>query len=145
MRLHNKEFLLSVHMQNVLKAQLTDVLIAYCYEFRSQSFELTSESSWTINKLSYTLSCFVDLDDVKQSLLCSVRRQLVFPIYRNYEFARQVVRDAILILGFGRRFIVKVLLEIKVLFEKNEPYYLLNTLYIDDFIIWVQNLKEESV
>jgi len=39
--------------------------------------------------------------------------------------------------------ILKVLIKIKALFEKNEPRYLLNILYIDDFCIFLQNVKEE--
>ena len=33
----------------------------------------------------------------------------------------------------------------KVLFERSEPRHFLNMLYIDDFVIWVQNLKDQDI
>ena len=41
--------------------------------------------------------------------------------------------------------ILKILLKIKVLFDKSEPRYLLNILFIDDYCIFIQNIKEDSL
>ena len=53
------------------------------------------------------------------------------------------MKDVKLIFGMGQVMILKILLKIKTLFEKNEPRYLLNILYIDDFCVFVQNVKKD--
>jgi protein SHQ1 len=143
MRIHNKEYLVNTYEKNILLNQLTDILVAYCYELRTQDYEFHSESAWTINKISYTLSCFAQIESLKESLVCSVRRVLIFPFYRHWTLVEKTVGDLVGVLKLGRKFIVKALLEIKVLFERSEPRNLLNVLFIDDFIVWVQQLKEE--
>ena len=55
----------------------------------------------------------------------------------------KALQDLKEIFGMGKVMILKVLIKIKALFEKNEPRYLLNILYIDDFCIFLQNVKEE--
>jgi len=142
MRVHNKEYLVNNYERKILLNQLADILLAYCYELRAQGYDFESESAWSINKISYTLSCFVQIESLKESLICSARRILIFPFYRHWELIQTGVKDLVELLGLGRKFIVKALLEIKVLFERSEPRNLLNVLYIDDFIVWVQQLTE---
>lgn len=49
------------------------------------------------------------------------------------------------IMVLGKIMILKILLKIKTLFEKSEPRYLLNILYIDDYCIFVQNVSEKEL
>lgn len=47
-------------------------------------------------------------------------------------------------LKFGKLAIFKIFLQIKRLFEKSEPRYLLNRLYIDDFCVFLQSVDEKE-
>lgn len=40
---------------------------------------------------------------------------------------------------------LKILLKIKSIFEHSDPRYLLNTLYVDDFCIWIQQVDEKKI
>jgi hypothetical protein len=44
--------------QHALYFGLLDIIAAYCYDHRTTEGDPTSESAWTINKLSATLSWF---------------------------------------------------------------------------------------
>ncbi len=45
----------------------------------------------------------------------------------------------------GKKHILKCLLEIYVMFNNSEPRYLLNQLYIRDYIIWIQKAVESHI
>lgn len=47
------------------------------------------------------------------------------------------------VLSKGKIMILKIFLKLKKMFNKNEPRYLLNILYIDDFCIFIQNIEEK--
>lgn len=50
----------------------------------------------------------------------------------------KILLDAKQTLKNGKAFILKCFVKIRILFQKSEPRYLLNTLYIDDIIIFIQ-------
>lgn len=56
--LPNKEYLLNNEEIHKLLLSLVDILFGSCYNHRTTLGESTVESSWTINKLSSTLSWF---------------------------------------------------------------------------------------
>jgi len=56
--LPNKEYLLDPEDIKKLFLNLVDILYASCYNHRTTLGENTTESSWTINKLSSTLCWF---------------------------------------------------------------------------------------
>lgn len=56
--LPNKEYLLNNDETHKLLLSLVDILFGSCYNSRTTLGESTVESSWTINKLSSTLSWF---------------------------------------------------------------------------------------
>lgn len=41
--------------------------------------------------------------------------------------------------------ILKIFLKLKQMFQKNEPRYLLNTLFIDDFCVFIQTLDDKII
>jgi len=45
----------------------------------------------------------------------------------------------------GKIMILKILLRIKAMFEKSEPRYLFNILFIDDYCIFLQNIKDDEL
>jgi hypothetical protein len=53
-----REYILTPHDQQALYLGLFDIIAAYCYDHRTTEGDSTSESAWTINKLSATLSWF---------------------------------------------------------------------------------------
>jgi len=122
---------------------IVDILLAFLYDWRTTDFELNCESHWTINKLSATLSCFVEFDSLSQVVISFHRRALTFPLYRCFELNEKVVGDLGLVLAAGKKFILKILLEIFRNFELNNPKYLLNKLYIEDLCIWLQKTDDK--
>ncbi len=152
-RLPNKEYL--IENDTLLLLQLTDILFAYCYDRRTTCFDFTCESHWTISKLSSVFSCFCDFTELLQApsfdsaltetLVSSLRRSLVYPLYRNYTLSMRVLQDLRELLGAGRVEMVRALLNIKKLFEKAEPKYLLVKLFVDDFAIWLQRIEDPKL
>jgi len=53
-----REYILTPSDRQALYFGLFDIIAAYCYDHRTTEGESTSESAWTINKLSATLSWF---------------------------------------------------------------------------------------
>jgi protein SHQ1 len=53
-----REYILTPRDRQALYFGLFDIIAAYCYDHRTTEGESTSESAWTINKLSATLSWF---------------------------------------------------------------------------------------
>lgn len=52
------KYILTRSEQQAAYFGLLDIIAAYCYDYRTTEGDPTSESAWTINKLSATLSWF---------------------------------------------------------------------------------------
>lgn len=48
-------------------------------------------------------------------------------------------------ISVGKLGVLNCFLKVHALFTKKDPYYLLNQLYIEDYCVWIQQTKEESV
>jgi protein SHQ1 len=83
----------------------------------------------------------VEFEQIQDVIRSVYRRILIYPIYRNYDLAQTCLSDAKGIFNQGKQAVLRVLLSIKTLFEHSEPRYLLNRLFLDDMIIWLQNLE----
>ena len=142
--------------------QIVDILFAFLYDCLMTEYEHSSESGWTINKLSSVLSCFVDYDKnfysqskeisfaildelIKHTLIAAYRRILTYPLYRNVKLCEKIKKEICDVLSLGRFSIVKCFLQIRMIFEKSEPRYLLNVLYIDPFLKWIQFDSEDKI
>lgn len=121
---------------------LIDILYAYCYDRRTTYFEGTCESSWTISKLSATLSCFCVFDNAREAMVSAYRRTLIYPLYRNFDLAKKTFQDIKAILKLGRDYVVQCFLNIYQVFAKS-GYYILNNLFINDYIYYVKFSKED--
>ena len=134
---------------------IIDILFSYIYNCLITEYENSSESGWTINKLSSTLSCLIDFDlnyysqsneisfdilyeCINNLLISNYRRILIYPLYRNIKLCQKVKYILIKVLELGRFSILKCLLKIKNIFDRNEPRFLLNIIYIDPLIKWLQ-------
>lgn len=136
---------------------LLDILFAYAYDHRTTGGDPTVESSWTVAILSPTLSWFdaynaaeaadvteaaIPTDTPADVLLWCIRRSLVYPYLRSYNLGAMIAGDAISILQGGRRVVLRCLLQMRKIFENSTGHYLLNKLYIDPIIFWIQSIEE---
>ena len=74
-----------------------------------------------------------------------MRRSILYPLHRNFKLSLKVVQDTRVLLKGGKQPILKCLLHIFHLFNKSEPRYLLNQLYIQDYCIWIQRASEDTL
>mmetsp|Transcript_8108 Transcript_8108/g.17540 ORF Transcript_8108/g.17540 Transcript_8108/m.17540 type:complete len:635 (-) Transcript_8108:226-2130(-) len=149
---------------------LLDIIFAYVYDHRTTGGDPTVESSWTVAILSPTLSWFdcyhgpvevreknefqeesgsadinTRIDTPADVFTWCIRRSLIYPYLRSYKLGAMIVADVISILKGGRRMILRCLLQLRKIFENSTGHYLLNKLYVDPLIYWVQSVQEEVV
>ncbi|CAF1105862.1 unnamed protein product [Adineta ricciae] len=117
---------------------LIDLLYAFAYDQRITQGESCCESSWNIHKLSSTLSWFDTFTDLPSVLIACCRRTLAYPLIRSFKLAKRCLSDVIEILSSGKRAILQCLLQIRRTFLDEEHRYLLNTLYLNDYCLWIQ-------
>lgn len=142
--LPNKEYLLTQEEYDKVTYSMIDILFAYCYEKRVTYSENNIESSWTINRLSATFSWFAVFDNVDETLISCYRRSLIYPIYRNFKLSEKVCKDVETIFKIGRKYVIKCLIEIYKLFNNSQDArYILNQLYVKDFLIFSQKCNED--
>ncbi|XP_053201495.1 protein SHQ1 homolog [Panonychus citri] len=143
--LPKREYLLSKKEKFQLLLGLIDILFAYSYDMRTTEGEHTCESGWTIIKLSATLSWLQIHSTLPETLVTCVQRSLVHPLYRNWNLSLKVINDVYQILTKGRSFIIKCLLDVhRILNESGDLQYIFNDLYITDYCVWIQNVREET-
>ena len=124
---------------------LIDIIFGFCYDQRVNLGEVNSESGWTIAKLSSTLVCSDNFKTLLEAVLASSRRSLIYPLYRNFSLTQKVWEDVLAAIRQGRSNIVRILLTIAEIFNESEGRYIFNQLYIDQYIPWIQSVKEESL
>ncbi|GFQ87140.1 protein SHQ1 homolog [Trichonephila clavata] len=145
-KLPSKEYILYNHDFCVLTIEqcraaflgLIDILFAYAYNKRTTEEENTVESSWTINKISATLCWLETFTSISEVAITCIRRSLIYPLFRHFELSVTILEDVRKIILLGRKYIIKCLLEIHEMFNHNEPRYILNDLFIVDYIVWMQ-------
>ncbi|KAJ8715569.1 hypothetical protein PYW07_010051 [Mythimna separata] len=144
--LPNKHYLLSKKEYKQVLYGLVDILYGYCYDKRTTLNESTVESGWTINKLSSTLSWFCTFNDMRQVLIACYRRALIYPIFRNFQLCVKVKNDLVTLLRKGKKFVVKCMIEIYQMFNaSNDARYILNQLYIKDYLVFLQKCRNEEL
>ena len=145
LKLRNREYLIDKTSPNLL-LQSIDILYGYLYDFRINRFGDNCESTWNINKIAATISCFVDYKNLttKDLMISLYRRWLIYPLYRSLELWEKVKEDLLLTLTIGRKAILKWFIRIKKLNEKKESGYLINRIFINDLIVWIQQTSESS-
>lgn len=144
--LPNKHYLLTKTEYKEVMYGLIDILYGYCYDKRTTLNESTVESSWTINKLSSTLSWFCTFKDLKETLIVCYRRALIYPIFRNFELCHKIKSDLVSLLKGGKKFVIKCMIEIHQMFNtSNDARYILNQLYIKDYLVFLQKCRNEEI
>lgn len=143
--LPNRHYILSDTKYKQIFYGLVDILYGYCYDKRTTLNDSNVESSWTINKLSATLSWFCVFKDVKEVLIACYRRALAYPIFRNFGLCDKVKNDLVSLLRKGKKYVIKCMLSIHQMFNlSNDARYILNQLYIKDYLIFLQKCRAEE-
>jgi protein SHQ1 len=84
-------------------------------------------------------------ETIENLLISNYRRILVYPLYRNIKICHKIKKILIEILNLGRFSILKCLIKIKNIFDRNEPRFLLNVIYIDPLIKWIQKYACDNI
>ncbi|CAG8747438.1 8483_t:CDS:2, partial [Acaulospora morrowiae] len=124
---------------------LADLLFAYSYNHRVCEGETTVESAWTIGKISPTISCLERFTTLRETIISLFRRSLAYPCYRNFELSQKCLEDVYVLMKLGRRAILKVLLEMKDIFDHSDVYYIYSKIWLDDYCIWCQTKASDKV
>ncbi|KAK2576675.1 hypothetical protein KPH14_005336 [Odynerus spinipes] len=144
--LPNKEYLLNDEEIQLLLCSLVDILYSSCYNHRTTLGDNTVESGWTINKLSSTLCWFQSFSNMNEVINSCIRRSLCYPILRNWDLSMKVFEDVKQVIKLGKKYIIKRFCDIHSLFNNSyEPRYLLNQLYIKDYLIWLQHIPDSLI
>jgi protein SHQ1 len=144
-RLRPKSFILE-NASRVL-CGLVDLLFAYVYHELTMAGEESCEASWTVSRLSRLLGWLDDSEEsVEATLRISYRRALCYPLYRNWQLCVTAQAHVSGILRAGKRVTLKCLLNVHHCMTHNaEKRYLLNVVFVDDYIAWLQAVEDESV
>ncbi|KAJ2412369.1 hypothetical protein GGI10_003721 [Coemansia sp. RSA 2530] len=117
---------------------LVDILFAYSLDHRINLGDATVESPWTIGAVSATLSNLEQFSALRSTIVACFRRALAYPLYRNWDLCEKVLEDVYVLFKLGLRAILKVLLDIKLMFDHHDVYYVYSKLYLDDYCVWLQ-------
>ena len=155
--LRNKEYLVAPGSDEEasLLMGLVDIVFSFCYEARITLSDLSVVSSFNISRLSSTLSWFDSYDERRRGpykdtllsvILSCMRRSIIYPYLRLWEYGMKVLGDTSNVFRNGKRCILKCLLKTRHLFEhKGDSHYLLNKLYINDYCVWIQTVADEAI
>ncbi|KAJ2449491.1 hypothetical protein GGF42_004758 [Coemansia sp. RSA 2424] len=123
---------------------LVDILFAYSLDHRINQGDSTVESLWTIGAVSSTLSNLEQFSALRPTLVACFRRALSYPLYRNWELCEKTLEDVYVLFKLGLRAIIKVMLEIKLMFDHHDIYYVYSKLYLDDYCVWLQTAATDK-
>jgi len=74
-----------------------------------------------------------------------MHRALAFPLHRNWGLALHAAKDVACIFRLGRRALLRALLETRRILAAHEHRHYLNTLFVDDYCVWVQTLSLDRI
>jgi hypothetical protein len=127
-----------------LLLQIFELVMIFCYDFRTNEFEIGAESHWTISKLSSSISYYIGFNNIGEVARDVILRIQLFPLVRSKELGIESFIDAKSLFFYDRLLILKVLMEILKIFDGNSPYYLLNNLFIRPLIYFIQMVSTED-
>lgn len=130
-----------------LLSGLASVCFGYAYDYRITDGDSTVESDWTISILSPLMSWLDSecCEELAQVTTACMRRSLIYPYLRSWDLSSVVLSDTVALFKKGKGVLMKVLLKIRKIFERSETKYLFNKLFIDDYCVWLQSVKEETI
>lgn len=144
-RLPNKDYLFDDKEELPLFLGLVDIIFAYAYNHRTTEGENTVESPWTISRISSTFSWFDSFSSIHDVIISCARRSLSYPLYRHWSLVTAVLEDTKRIFSLGRRQLLRCLLELHALCREDDPWFLLNDLYLTDYCVWIQKASRKKL
>ena len=133
----------SDEQRTILLANLISLLFAYVYDHVTTDGDPTVESAWTVVTLSPVLGWLDEVSTVREALLTSLRRSLIYPYLRHWKFALYVGQQVVEILRQGVRCVIRCLLQVRTILDRSEVYYLGNKLWLDPYLKWLQRDASE--
>lgn len=150
---------------------ILSLLFSYNFEQVETEGNHTSETSWTIGKLTPQIS-FLDqqlIPDpemaensiievvsstgdnkttpsiIKAAIECGIKRSLSYPLHRNFKLSKRAWTNAYYLLRGGKRLVIKALLDIHECFRFHDIYYVYNKVLLDDLCSWFISYGDEVV
>lgn len=145
----NREYLLNDNDINNLLLGLVDIVYAYLYNCRINNGDIeivdNNEIAYNIVKISSLFSWCdnYDNDSLYNVLVSLCRRTVIYPYIRRWDITLLVTNDLLHIFASGKKVLLSCLLHVYKIFEYGHSYYILNKLYIIDYITWIQSLKTD--
>jgi protein SHQ1 len=140
--------------QKDIYLNLPPLLFAILYDKVTTLSCPTSESPWTISRLSPSLSSlaptylpstnsipFSTFPPLKQVKIALFRRVLTHPLYRSVSVAEKVWKDTIRCLA-GKRAVLRLLLSARTIFMDGGDWSIFSRIIWEDYIIWCQGCSE---
>jgi protein SHQ1 len=124
---------------------LADLLFAYFYDHRSNEGEPTVESTWTMGKVSALCSFLQHYTSLNQAMVACSRRALAYPLYRHMKLVRACWNDVAVLLKFGRKGVLKVLMEMRTLFHQHDTHHVMVHLWLNDYCLWIQRASDDAL
>lgn len=140
-KIGNKSLLLHKSLVKPSLILIAELVLCFCYEIRAMG-EISCESAANINKLSPGISCLIEFDCLDDMLRKVQRRVLVYAVYRNLAIVQNAWKDCLKVFDEGKEAVLRVLLKVKKVFESSEPRFLLNRIWLDDLVVWVQKTED---
>ncbi|CAK81781.1 unnamed protein product (macronuclear) [Paramecium tetraurelia] len=141
-KLGKREYL--IENKEICLFGIIDILFAYLYENNLFQGDLNQESAITINQLSSQFQAFYIDNNLENILINNYQRALTFPMIRSFEICVKTKNLLVEILE-NKINIIKILVAVEGLFSKAKPRNYLNLIYVQDYIVWAQNLKEDEL
>ncbi len=124
---------------------LATVIFSYALDVRLTGGDATVESGWAVATMSPTLSWLEAFNSPRDALVACVRRALVHAMIRRWDLAMLVCADVATVFSCGRAAILKCALGARRALARDELRYLLNTLYVTDYCVWIQSVGDASL
>lgn len=149
-KLKPKSFLINPNSSHwkYLVLNLVDLVFASSYDFRLTLGEHNVESAGNIARLSVNLSwleSFNAEDSLQTVVVHCLRRSLIYPYIRHWDFSLQVLDDVIRLFEAGKRSVLKLLLYAYLIFDHSEFYYLFNRAFLNDYCVWIQQVPDSKL
>lgn len=116
---------------------LVPLLFGCAYDERSNTGDITVESSWNVGRLASNMSfLFNDYYRVTEVVEDCTLLSLTYPLYRSWDLTMRVWQDVIQALQ-SRKHVLKRLLRLLVAFE-SELHFCYRQILLEDYAVWIQ-------